>query len=351
MAFSDTKIHQIELLLTLDYLLRFTDEDHPATQQDICRHAVDFGLKYDSKAKSGNDVRRQRIAECLKFLMEVTSKFPEETPFVLETTDSGKYYIEQKNYLSEEQVIKVLAAIQNDKYTQDEDTEFLTERLLDSLSNIYNREYYKNELKKISKGVKKYNFATNRKIRLVNKAYNEGKMIKIRYEVFGKLKEDVTIYDTWYRVYKIKEFNNKLYAILLPIYTGKLMLHQGYIFDLVERLNIPKGTDREVLCDDGEDNRDLEKLFKEKAMWLLDYYKSVDEMFEDNKMPITGVAFKTGFYFRRAVLKFVKPGFEQYFSTTLECVGCNSFDVVDTEEVTRKNNKNYIVPHPLKQGP
>ena len=91
MGHSDTKIHQIELLLTLDYLLRFTDENHPASQQDICRHANDFGLRYDSKAKSGNDVRRQRIAGCLKFLMDVTNKFPAEVPFILETTASGKY--------------------------------------------------------------------------------------------------------------------------------------------------------------------------------------------------------------------------------------------------------------------
>ena len=63
MAFSDTRIHQIELLLTLDYLLRFTDEDHPATQQDICRHATDFGLKYDAKAKRlefCEDIERNR---------------------------------------------------------------------------------------------------------------------------------------------------------------------------------------------------------------------------------------------------------------------------------------------------
>ena len=98
MAFSDTRIHQIELLLTLDYLLRFTDEDHPATREDICRHANDFGLKYDSKAKSGNDVRRQRISDCLKFLMDVTTKFSEEVPFVLETTPVNHGLILYKNH-------------------------------------------------------------------------------------------------------------------------------------------------------------------------------------------------------------------------------------------------------------
>ena len=43
MAHSDTRIHQIELLLTLDYLLNYTDEFNPATQIDICEHARSNG--------------------------------------------------------------------------------------------------------------------------------------------------------------------------------------------------------------------------------------------------------------------------------------------------------------------
>ena len=275
MGFSDTRIHQIELLLTLDYLLRFTDEDHPATRENICRHATDFGLKYDAKAKSGNDVRRQRISDCLKFLMDVTTKFPEEVPFVLETTPSGKYYIDQKNYLSEEQIIKILAAVQNDKYTQDEDTEFLIERLLDSLSNVYNRDHYKNELNKLKKGVKKYNFATNRKIRLVNKAFNDGKMLKIRWQIRDKNKVDIHVYDFWYRVYKIKEYRNKPYAILIPIYTGDIIFFKGFIFDTIENLNIPKGPDKDVLCDDFDEKRDLDKLFREIQIFREYGFKAV----------------------------------------------------------------------------
>lgn len=351
MAFSDTRIHQIELLLTLDYLLRFTDENHPATQQDICRHANNFGLRYDSKAKSGNDVRRQRIADCLKFLMDVTTRFADEAPFVLETTSSGKYYIDQKNYLCEEQIIKILAAVKNDKYTQDEDTEFLIERLLDSLSNVYNREHYKNELNKLNKGVKKYNLASNRKIRLVNKAYNEGKMLKIRYEIYDKNNIDIHVYDFWYRVYKIKEYRNKPYAILIPIYTGDLILCKGFIFDMIENLNIPKGPDKEVICDDFDDKRDLDKLFREKSRWARKYYDSPEAMIEENKMPVSGVAFRTSFYVKRVFLKFVKPSFEEFFSTSFDAVGCVSFDIVDGKDINPKKNKeDYIIPHPLKDG-
>ena len=97
MAHSDTRIHQIELLLTLDYLLNYTDEFNPATQIDICEHARKYGLKFDKNAKTGNQVRRQRISECLKFLRQITDDFTDDVPFVLETTDSGKYYIEQRH--------------------------------------------------------------------------------------------------------------------------------------------------------------------------------------------------------------------------------------------------------------
>lgn len=351
MALSDTRIHQIELLLTLDYLLRFTDEDHPATQQDICRHATDFGLKYDSKAKSGNDVRRQRIADCLKFLMEITTKFADEVPFVLETTSSGKYYIEQKNYLSKEQVIKILAAVKNDKYTQDEDADFLIDRLLDSFSNVYNREQYKNELNKLSKSVKKYNLSTSRKIRLVNKAYKEGKMIKIKSEIHSFDNAEVDTYYFWYRVYKIKEYKNKPYAILIPIYTGDVIFYKGYIFDSIENLDIPNGTDKDVLCDDFDDHRDLDELFREKSKWIEKYYDSPEEMIEENIMPISGVAFKVGFYFKKVFYERVKKSFEEFFSKELKCEGCISFDVSDDETIESRKNKNvYITPRPLNEG-
>ena len=352
MKLSDTRIHQIELLLTLDYLLRFTDEKHPATQQDICRHANNFGLKYDSKEKRGNDVRRQRIADCLKFLMEITTKFPDEAPFILERKDSGKYYIEQKNYLNEDQIIKILAAVENDKYTKDEDTDYLIERLLDSLSNVYNREYFKKELDKFSNRVWKYNTETNRKIRVVNKAYNESKMLKIRYEIRPMSGKGAALkFDCWYRVYKIKEFNNKPYALLIPVYTGNLRLFEGYIFEPIEELKIPKGRDKEILCDDFDENRDLDKLFREKSYKPTKHYNSPEDLLKENIMPISGAAYKVGFYVRKPFLKFVKPSFEQFFSTKFDCVPCSSFEIREYKDIDPKEMKeDYIVPHKLKEG-
>lgn len=76
MALTDTEIHRIELLLTMDYLLYHTDENHPATQLDICRHGIKFGLQYNSKSTKGNHVRRDRIGDCLVFLSIIQEKFP-----------------------------------------------------------------------------------------------------------------------------------------------------------------------------------------------------------------------------------------------------------------------------------
>ena len=104
--YNDTEIHRIELLLTLDYLLNHTDEDHPATQIDICKHARDFGLTYGG-GKPGDVVRRQRIDDCLQWLQSICYKFEkkDKIPFVINSTNSGKFYIEEKNRLNEEQII------------------------------------------------------------------------------------------------------------------------------------------------------------------------------------------------------------------------------------------------------
>lgn len=336
---SNAQIYQTELLLTLDYLLNYTDEDHPATGQDICRHANDFGLKYDSNAKSGNDVRRQRISDCLKFLMEVTSKFPEEAPFILQQNDSGKYYIEQKNYLTEEQIIKILAAVKNDRYTQNEDTDFLIERLLDSLSNKHNREYFKIQLEKENKGVNKYKAAVNKKMKLVEKAYKEGKCLVITRPrtVFVDEEGREFIWTSTYkgqvtfrvynekincRVYKIKEYNNRPYAILLPLN------RRGVIFEAVENLRIPTNLqEKELVFDDLEKNRDLNELFKSNNSTLARYYGTLDGYIEKQIMPETGRAYKTSFYFYYRNLDRVKKSFEEYFCAEMPVIKCRKFKI------------------------
>ncbi len=360
---SDTKIHQIELLLTLDYLLNYTDIDHPATQQDICRHARDFGLKYDPKANAGNDVRRQRIGDCLQFLQYVCYKFQDtdKIPFVINSTDSGKFYVEEKNHLNEEQIIKILAAVKNDKYTKDEDGEFLIERLLDSLSNKYNRDFYKNELAKENKNVHKYQKDVKRKINLVNKAYREGKLIaiyKVRIkDIFRKPNEPFAPYEPGdykhYRVYKIKEYNNKPYAILIPV-DGR-----GVLCNAIENLNLPAHLSaKEILTTDPEDNRNLDLLFKENSLFGR-YYDSLDDYIEKAVMPKGGFTYKTSFYFPLTGLTSVKKSFEEYFSIEMPVILSARFKV-DKEagksignifpRVPRKYDRYGIIPNEDIEG-
>lgn len=322
MALSDTRIHQIELLLTLDYLLNYTDESNPATQIDICEHARKYGLKFDKNAKKGNQVRRQRIGECLKFLRQISDEFTDDIPFVLETTDSGKYYIEQRHGLNESQVAKVLAAISNDKYTKDEDVGFLVDRILDAFSTSEeNRKNIDIEYKGLLRGGKKYDKETVRKINLIEKAYRTGKMIKIKYRVINPNNKKATDYIFWYRVYLIKEFHNKPYAFLFPIgqinadeKNGRLALYNAYIFEPIEEIDVVKDLERNVLCDDLDEHRDFNKLFRQKCPDLAKRYGTIDEMLREKILPNGGKTCIVSFYFDLELKDILKRSFEDFFS-------------------------------------
>ena len=317
MAYSDTKIHQIELLLTLDYLLNHTDEEHPATQIDICKHARKFGLTYNG-GKAGDDVKRQRIGECLKFLREITDKFTDDVPFVLETTDSGKYYVEQKHGLNGTQIAKVLAAIKNDKYTKDDDVDFLIERVLCALSTSEeNKIFIHNEYKQLLRGVKKLDKETLRKIRLIDKAYKENRLIKIKYAIIDTNSKTRVNYYFWYRVYLIKEFHNKLHAFLLPAHTGNIQFFNNYIFEPIEKINVCDGPDKEVLNydeDEHSDFSDFEELFKRSNPELARKYGSLDKMIEQMIIPHGGKSCIVSYYFPLEVKDIIARSFKDYFN-------------------------------------
>lgn len=346
MAFSDTRLHQIELMLTLDYLLRFSDENHPASRMDICRYATTYGLRFDARRTKDNDVRRQRIADCLRFLEEITIRFPDRVPFVLEKTEGGKYYVCQRNYLGDEQVVKILAAVKNDRYTEDEDTEYLIACLLDTLSSSHDRARYIAEAAKLSKNVRKYNSEANRKIRLVNKAFREGKALKLRREIFDTNAKNVHVYDFWYRVYSVREYRGKPYAVLLPISKGPIPLALGIIFKQIENLDIPSGADREVLMSDVK--RDLDALFAKLRPVDYQKYGSLEAMLKANLALTHGKATEVSFYFKMAFAKFIAPSFEDHFGTKLTYVRCKEFDIA--EKGAGKAFRKVISPRPMSSS-
>lgn len=349
MTFSDTKIHQIELLLTLDYLLNYTDEFNPATQIDICEHARKYGLKFDKNAKTGNQVRRQRIGECLKFLRQITNDFTDDVPFVLETTNSGKYYIEQRHGLNESQVAKILAAISNDKYTKDEDVGFLIDRILSAFSTSEeNRRIIDSEYKRLLRGGKKYNKETIRKINLVERAYREGKMIKIKFSVTDSNSKKAVDYFFWYRVYLIKEFHNKPYAFMLPIgqidvneKTGRLLFFNGYLFEPIEKINVVNASERNVLCDDLDEHRSFEELFRKHCPNQARKYGTIDKMLEQNILPNGGKTYIVSFYFNLGLKDILRRSFEEFFSESFRYQETNMIAGIDNREnVAKELQKN-----------
>ncbi len=365
---TDAQIHQREMLLTLDYLLNHTDKDHPATQQDICRHAKDFGLNYNPKSTKGNDIRRQRVAECLQYLLYLCTRYKDsdQIPFVVNTTDNGKFYMEEKNHLNDEQIIKILSAIKNDKYTEDEDTQFLTERILDAFSNCYNRENIKEEAEKATKVNKRNNASFNRKMKAVTEAYNEGKCVKIRFksldkEASDKIRRNVYIdVEYAYRVYKIQEYNNKPYALLLRIQPKTAFdVNHPIIFDAVENLNIPV---KKPLEEDMDTNRDLDKLYKQNAIGSSHYYGNLENMMKANIRPEGGYAFIVSFYFHLNSFgdsndeELIAQSFQEFFSKPLEYTRCAHFKTLKERNYGRciplpkKTDKGILVPEKLKKG-
>lgn len=355
--YNDTVIHRIELLLTLDYLLNYTDADHPATQQDICRHARNFGLKYEG-GKPGDDVKRQRIGDCLQWLQSLSNKFKntDKIPFIINSTESGKFYIEEKNHLKKEEIIKILAAIENDKYTKEDDANSLINKLLDVLTNKRNREFYLNELENENKKVRKYTDSTNRNIKLISKAFKENKCILITRSYFGKVTDEnknnasfisnnednpnvrfgYIKEDIFCRVYKIEEFDNKPYALLIPIN------QRGIVFEPISHLNIPRLPLRELLIEDETDDNRLDELFKDNNRLLSSRYESLETYLDEQIMPEGGPAFKTSFYFLYRYFKEVKRSFEEYFAKELPVIKCNSFKV-NTSQINR--GKALELPH------
>ena len=339
MAHSDTRIHQIELLLTLDYLLNYTDEFNPATQIDICEHARKYGLKFDKNAKTGNQVRRQRISECLKFLRQITDEFTDDVPFVLETTDSGKYYIEQRHGLNESQVAKILAAISNDKYTKDEDVNFLIDGILSAFSTSEeNRRIIDIEYKRLLRGGKKYDKETIRKINLIERAYREGKMIKIRFSVTDPDNKKVVDYFFWYRVYLIKEFHNKPYAFMFPIgqinadeKIGRLQFFNGFLYEPIEKIDIANDLDRYVLCDDLDEHRDFEQLFRKTCPNQARKYGTIDNMLEQNILPNGGKACIVSFYFNLGLKDILRRSFEEFFSESFRYKETNTIAGIENQ--------------------
>ncbi len=361
---TNAQVHNAELLLTLDYLLNHTDKDHPASQQDICRHATDFGLRYDSKATKGNDVRRQRVGDCLQYLQYISDKFndTDKIPFTVYMTDNGKFYCEKKSDFTKEEIIKILSAIINDKYTDKIDTDALNRKILDIFSNIYDRDDLLEEAEKNRKNVRKYHTKFDDKLRRILDAYNEGKLIKVRFKTRDEeasIQNQRRTYinaDCYYRVYKLLEFDNKPYVVLLRVQKkADDKVSRPLLFESVADINIVMN---EPLMEDLEKNRNLDELYSKNSLCLSHYYGNLDDMLKANVRPEGGFAFVISFFFRleNRNEQIITNSFFEFFSKKLEYTRCAHFKTLPERNYGRamplpkKSDKGVLEPVPLKDG-
>ncbi len=214
MAFSNAKMARDELLIVLDYLIKNTDETHHTTQKDV----VDFAL-----SEYGVAMRRQRVTEILQYLMDVTSRFPNSFPFIMEENDNEqrkKYYIAQRQ-LSEMQLYEIARALINSRYTSKEDARELVRVLVtyntrankvdDVVKELFNQRFNVAKVDKmvsrtiiqLEKAIREKKLVTL-KIKDQWSLIYDGKFVKDRIDIKG----EVSVY-----VYAIRDFEGRAYAI------------------------------------------------------------------------------------------------------------------------------------------
>ena len=337
--------HYRELLITLDYLLNHTDEKNPATTIKICEYAQEqYGLKFDKSTLTGNDIDRRRIGKLLEYLKDFSERKAEYVPFVLEQTSSGKYYIEQKNYLNEQQLLLLLAAAKNDKYTNQINTDFLVDRLLDVFGTSPDkRNELRIQLQNLVRSVKKVDKDTMIKINYLDQALREGKMIKVK-EVLTNMKgAGKSTFDLWYRVYMMKEYKNKLHAFLLPVDTKTVTYFKNFIFLPVEKINIPTSGKEKVLEEDYQKVRDFDELFKQTNPQLAQKYGTLENMIEMSLMPSGGKTCIVSFYFHLGLKDILKRSFEEFFSEEFRYQETNMVDGIENKIGGVQGMDNWII--------
>lgn len=311
----DTRIHQREILITLDYLLHHTDKDHPVKQADICRYAdEEYGITYQGEGVSGNQIKRQRVSECLKYLKELSDKY--DFPFVLAHTGGGKFYIEERNGLSDEQTARLLAAIYNDPYIGKEGTEFYEGRILDAFATT---KASKEAIKKLSslylQGGEKQSEEVIQKIEILEKAYRNNCPIKVQWP--GEK------YPEWTKVCYLKEVHHDPCAFLLPACSLPIQGSKGrYLFDKIENIVLPSTNYNQLACSDKkeiEEYADNEKVFRLSNPKLAKRYGRLDRML---KKTIPSLGEKDGvvsFYFKDVDEKVISESFESFFGEKFHC--------------------------------
>ena len=302
-----SNVNYIDMLITLDYLLTQTDEKHPAYVSRMCEYAHEkYNLTYTGGNK-GDQVKRQRFSSCLAFLKKVYDDYPGSLPFTLKESKGGKYYIEDKYGLDEEELVKLLSTIKNDKYISNNDSEKMINKLLEVFTNSNIAPQYKQKIEEQSRGIKKVNPLARRRLAIVQQALTEERVIRVkttRYLNRIHLKEK----ELYCRVYAIKDFNGKPYAILIGIKDGCV------ICDAIENIDIIENSSYEDF------ERDLNQEFVDNNPNKVHIYANLEELVNKTTIPVSYNFIRVSFSITSDHLVMIKNSFDSFFSKNLPFV-------------------------------
>ena len=115
---------RLQFLAVLEYLLTKTDSDHPSSTNDIMIFAQD---------EYGVSLRREQAKDIVEHIYELCKTHRKVLPYEIKQADkpktNKKYYVAKKRF-DVDVIVKVCAAIKNDKTIDAENTNLLIEQLV-----------------------------------------------------------------------------------------------------------------------------------------------------------------------------------------------------------------------------
>ena len=329
-----SEVNYIDMLITLDYLLNHTDENHPAYTSRMCEYAKEkYNLAYTG-GNAGDEVKRQRFSSCLSYLYNNCRDY---LPFTLKIQKGGKYYVEDKFGFDEDSLVKLLSIIKNDKYISNNDSEQMIDKLLGVFSNENNIDKYKQKLEGHNKNVKRVNPLTRRRLAIIEKAFIEERVVLIntrKYQKSGQYKEK----QIYCRVYAIKEYNGKPYAILIGIIDGYV------VCDAIENLDIVENSGYEDF------ERDLNEEFINNNPSKVHIYANLEELINKTIIPVSFKFIRVSFSFTIEHLVMIKNSFDNFFSKKLPFVEDGENFVVKDLDVNKDAFISWLLSDPVGEA-
>lgn len=332
----DKNLHRMELLIALEYLLKYTNEKNPGKICDIVRYAKD---NYDI------NLNRRCMGSVLKFLYDFSLDHIDSFPFVIEEiqrSNSSIYYVDMKYNMTNDKLVDLLNALNNDKFFKEEDKAYYNDILLDVFSNKLEENIIKNALNNTN--IKRQKTPNNRNLELVKKALNNDLRLLTIYRIYDSDKKKFLNIKNYYRVYRIIEYGFRAYAIMLQVNDTSgayLKLNKRNILVPIDELIIPKLSERELFLDD--DERDFNELFKKNFPNEFNLYGSLDNYIDKLIKPDSGNIINVSFYFPVVLIEHLKRSFQNFFNSTLKYKKLNIKKTEEKYNITLDNNYSYYL--------